>query len=168
MSDMIDIPKGRMSKWRDKGMDRLTPAHTLHRTPAHTSYRMSRVRSRNTSPEVIVRKIAHELGFRFRLHRKDLVGTPDLVFPRLRSVIFVNGCFWHRHPGCRRASTPATRTEYWLARFARNVERDAIVQRQLESQGWRVLVLWECEAHDPQTFRKRIREFLTGGGPRAA
>lgn len=130
-------------------------------TSAHTSYRMSRVRSRNTKPEMIVRKIAHELGFRFRLYRKDLAGTPDLVFPRLRSVVMVHGCFWHRHPGCRRASTPASRADYWLAKFARNVERDTAVSRQLESDGWRILVIWECETSDLPMLRKRLHGFLT-------
>jgi DNA mismatch endonuclease, patch repair protein len=133
-----------------------------HRPSALTSYRMSRVRTRNTSPELIVRKVAHAHGFRFRLHRRDLAGTPDIVFPKYRSLIFVNGCFWHRHPGCRRASTPSTRTSYWLARFDRNVRRDAIVQRRLKSEGWRVLVLWECQTRDVPTLKRRIVKFLYG------
>jgi DNA mismatch endonuclease (patch repair protein) len=137
-------------------MDRLTPAQR--------SYRMSLVRSRNTTPELVVRKIAHALGFRFRLHSKRLPGKPDLVFPRLRSIVQVNGCFWHRHPGCPKASVPGTRTDYWLAKFARNVERDAAVKRELERDGWRVLVLWECEIRNLALLTGRLREFLANEG----
>lgn len=130
-------------------------------TSAHTSFRMSRVRSRNTGPELIVRKIVRDLGFRYRLHKKDLAGTPDIVFPPLQCIVLVNGCFWHRHRGCPRASVPATRTEYWLDRFARNISRDAAVLRALRKDGWRVLVVWECQTRDHIALKIRLYKFLT-------
>ena len=103
---------------------------------------MSRIRSRDTKPEMIVRRIAHGLGFRFRLHRRDLPGSPDLVFPRYRSVIMVHGCFWHRHPGCKNASTPGTRVNYWETKLQGNVVRDRRNETALQDLGWRVLVVW--------------------------
>lgn len=106
---------------------------------------MSRVRGKNTSPEMRVRRAAHALGLRFRLHRKDLPGKPDLVFPKHRVAMFVHGCFWHRHPGCSKASTPKSRTEFWQDKFDANVARDARVQTELEALGWRVVTIWECE-----------------------
>jgi DNA mismatch endonuclease (patch repair protein) len=110
---------------------------------------MSKVRSRNTRPELRVRQLAHRSGLRFRLHRRDLPGTPDLVFPRHRTVVFVHGCFWHRHPGCRRASTPASNVEFWQTKFARNQQRDEAASIALTGLGWRVLVIWECETRPP-------------------
>src|ERR1700675_3738318 len=118
------------------------------RTTPKTTRRMRRVRSVDTKPEIIVRKIAHALGFRFRLHRSDLAGTPDLVFPKLGAVVLVHGCFWHRHARCRRATMPTTNVNLWRAKFARNVERDAVIRRRLKSDGWRVLVIWECQTKD--------------------
>ena len=97
------------------------------------------------------------MGLRFRLHRKDLPGRPDLVFPKHRLVVFVHGCFWHRHPGCSRASTPSTRTEFWQAKFAANVERDARQIAALEADGWRVLVLWECGLKDDAVIETALR-----------
>jgi DNA mismatch endonuclease, patch repair protein len=129
--------------------------------PSRRSFLMSRVRAQDTGPEIIVRKIAHALGFRFRLHDKKLPGKPDLVFPRLRSVILVHGCFWHRHPGCRKASNPSSNVEFWNAKFARNVTRDALMQGKLEALGWRVLIVWECETKDRSALRVRVRRFLT-------
>lgn len=114
-------------------------------TPERRSWLMSRVRSRDTSPEMHVRKAAHALGLRFRLHRKDLPGSPDLVFPRYRTAIFVHGCFWHRHPDCRKASMPKTKADFWQAKFDTNVERDARAVEALERLGWRVTTIWECE-----------------------
>lgn len=129
---------------------------------------MSRIRSRDTKPEMIVRRIAHRLGFRFRLHVKDMPGSPDLVFPRHRAVIMVHGCFWHRHPGCRRASTPKTRKTYWEGKFQGNVVRDRRSQDALTDLGWRVMVIWECETRDQEAVAARIRSFLGGGaGARA-
>lgn len=106
---------------------------------------MSRIRSSNTSPELALRRAMHAIGFRFRLHRKDLPGKPDIVLPRYRAAIFVHGCFWHRHDGCKVASTPKSNTEFWVEKFDRNVTRDARAKQMLEEQGWRVIVVWECE-----------------------
>ncbi|WP_090734422.1 very short patch repair endonuclease [Azotobacter beijerinckii] len=119
---------------------------------------MRAVKRAHTGPEVAVRKLLHSLGLRFRLHRKALPGSPDIVLPKHRTVIFVHGCFWHRHPGCRYASTPKTRQDYWLPKFAANVERDARKSSQLKELGWRVLVVWECETrNDKGTLEARLR-----------
>ena len=105
---------------------------------------MSGIRGRHTRPELAVRAWLHAQGFRFRLHRKDLPGSPDIVLPKHRVAIFVNGCFWHRHAGCRFATTPATRAEFWAKKFEANVLRDRRNQQALLANGWRVLVIWEC------------------------
>lgn len=110
---------------------------------------MSHIGPRDTVPEVAVRRAAHRMGLRFRLHRRDLPGRPDLVFPRHRLAIFVHGCFWHRHAGCANCSMPKTRPEFWQRKFRGNVERDRRACEQLKQQGWRTLVVWECEAEDP-------------------
>ncbi len=115
----------------------------------HRSWNMSRIRSRNTRPEMVVRSLLHKAGFRFRLHVKGLPGTPDIVLPKYRMAIFVHGCFWHRHPGCRYAYMPTTRRLFWKNKFARNVARDRLARRQLEAAGWRVLIIWECQAEGP-------------------
>ena len=107
------------------------------------SYIMSRVRSKDTSPELAVRSALHRAGIRFRLHGRDLPGTPDLVLPRHRMVVFVHGCFWHGH-GCSRARVPQTNTEYWVAKIARNRRRDALASRRLRALGWRVCRVWTC------------------------
>lgn len=122
---------------------------------------MRAVKCAHTGPEVVVRRALHALGLRFRLHRRDLPGSPDIVLPRFRTVVFVHGCFWHRHPGCRYASTPKTRQEYWLPKFKANVERDATKEAQLRELGWRVFVIWECEIRKPAELDERLRrEFL--------
>lgn len=105
---------------------------------------MSAIRGKDTRPEMFLRRAMHTAGFRYRLHRKDLPGTPDMVFSRYRAVIFVHGCFWHRHPGCRFTSTPATRPDFWNAKFKRNVERDLANRKELTKAGWRVGIVWEC------------------------
>jgi DNA mismatch endonuclease (patch repair protein) len=107
---------------------------------------MASIGRKNTRPEMNVRRYLHAAGLRFRLHDRRLPGTPDIALPRLRTVIFVNGCFWHRHRGCRFATTPATRVEFWTAKFAANVARDRAVCRQLRSRDWKVVVFWECDA----------------------
>lgn len=112
------------------------------------SWNMSRIGGRDTKPELIVRSLLHRMGYRFRLHRRDLPGSPDIVLPRHRALILVHGCFWHRHPGCRYACMPRTRTEFWKAKFATNVDRDRRQIQQLEILGWRVLVVWECQTRD--------------------
>src|SRR4051794_24038421 len=103
---------------------------------------MSRVKGKNTNPEIRVRRAAHALGLRFRLHRKDLPGRPDLVFPKHRVALFVHGCFWHRHPGCSKASMPKSRTKYWQEKFHVNVTRDARVEAELTRLGWCVATIW--------------------------
>lgn len=109
---------------------------------------MRRVRSIDTTPEKKVRSLLHKLGFRFRLHRSDLPGKPDVVLPKLRAVVFMHGCFWHRHEGCSRATTPSSRQEYWLPKFKRTVERDRKNQEELRQKGWNVVIIWECETKD--------------------
>lgn len=130
-------------------------------TPSQRSDMMSKVRGKNTRPEERVRSILHRLGFRFRLHRKDLPGTPDIVLPKYGTVIFVHGCFWHRHPGCKKASMPQTNKEFWERKLARNVERDAEVSEKLTRIGWRVLVVWECELKNPEILSARLLRELT-------
>lgn len=117
-------------------------------SPEKRSEIMRRVHSTDTTPEKKVRSLLHGLGFRFRLHRSDLPGKPDIVLPKYRTVVFIHGCFWHRHPGCPRASTPATRREYWLPKFERTMQRDRVNQVKLIGLGWRVVVVWECEMRD--------------------
>ncbi|MBC3488907.1 DNA mismatch endonuclease Vsr [Pseudomonas sp. SWRI50] len=122
---------------------------------------MRAVKRAHTGPEIIVRRALHALGLRFRLHRRDLPGSPDIVLPRFRTVVFVHGCFWHRHLGCRYASVPKSRQEYWLPKFKANVERDAKKEAQLCELGWRVLVIWECETRKLIELEQRLRrEFL--------
>ena len=118
---------------------------------------MRAVKRAHTRPEIVVRQALHALGFRFRLHRRDLPGSPDIVLPKFRTVVFVHGCFWHRHSDCRYATTPKSRQEYWLPKFEANVERDARKEAQLRELGWRVLVMWECETKSLETLEVRLR-----------
>ena len=111
---------------------------------------MRAVKSKNTAPEMKVRRLAHAMGCRFRLHRKDLPGSPDLVFPKSRKAIFVHGCFWHQHPGCEAAARPKSRPDYWNRKLDGNVARDARHLAELAAAGWTALVVWECETRDPQ------------------
>jgi len=113
--------------------------------PNERSERMSRIRSRDTKPELALRRALHHLGLRFRLGGAGLPGRPDLVLPKHGAVVFVHGCFWHRHDGCKIASVPKSNVEFWVTKFARNVERDARVTNELEALGWRVIVAWECQ-----------------------
>ena len=122
---------------------------------------MSRVRGKNTAPEMKVRSLLFAMGYRFRLHRKDLPGNPDIVFPGRKCVIFVHGCFWHRHPNCKRASTPVSNADYWTTKFKRTVARDASHQAVLEAEGWRVLVVWECELRDLPALAMRLQHCLS-------
>ena len=121
---------------------------------------MSRIRGSNTKPELRVRSLLHQLGYRFRLHRKDLPGTPDIVLPKHRTVVFVHGCYWHRHAGCKRASTPTKNREKWERKFARNVERDRRNRSDLEALGWRVVVVWECETKDLERLAAALQSAL--------
>jgi DNA mismatch endonuclease (patch repair protein) len=129
---------------------------------ARWSELMARVRQRNTAPELLVRRCAHNLGFRFRLHRKDLPGTPDIVFPKGRKVIFVHGCFWHRHVGCKHASFPKSRPEFWHEKFEKNKKRDGRINQALSELGWRTLIIWECQTRDPVLLEDVLRGFLKG------
>ena len=124
--------------------------------PKIRSRNMSAIKEKNTKPELTVRKFCHSRGLRYRLHRKNLPGTPDLVFPKYNCVIFVNGCFWHRHKGCRYTTTPATNTKRWQEKFDANVARDKVVGRQLKKLGLQVIVVWECETRDPRRLSKRL------------
>jgi DNA mismatch endonuclease (patch repair protein) len=126
------------------------------------SAHMRRIRKIDTKPELEVRRLVHRLGFRFRLHRRDLPGTPDLVFPRLKKGILVHGCFWHQHPGCRLARVPKSRLDYWEPKLRRNQERDSTARAELTSRGWKILVVWECETDDVAVLEPRLEAFLKG------
>lgn len=131
-------------------------------TSAERSAQMSLVKSKNTGPELVVRKLAHSLGYQYRLHGAGLPGKPDLVFAKRKKVVFVHGCFWHRHAGCRRATTPATNLDYWLPKFERTVERDGQNIDELSSLGWSALVVWECELKNTGDLANKLRAFLDG------
>lgn len=122
---------------------------------------MSQIRSKNTHPEIEVRRLLHGLGYRFRLHRSDLPGKPDIVLPKYRSVIFVNGCFWHGHPNCKRASRPASNGAFWRKKLDGNIARDRKAAKELKAMGWRVLIVWECQIRRP-SLENRICRFLKG------
>lgn len=128
--------------------------------PEVRSRMMAAVRSKDTRPERLVRSLLHGMGYRFRLHRRDLPGSPDVVLPRLRTCVLVHGCFWHRHPGCRLASTPRTRPEFWAEKFDRNVARDIRDDAGLRALGWTPVVVWECETRDLEALRERLSVLL--------
>ena len=117
-------------------------------TKEKRSWNMSRVRSQDTKPEMIVRSFLHRNRFRFRLHVKSLPGTPDIVLPKYKTVIEVRGCYWHRHSGCKRTTTPSTNTEFWQKKFAENIARDKQIEDELQKLGWRVIIVWECELNN--------------------
>lgn len=126
-------------------------------SPTHRSWNMSRIRGKDTAPELRLRSLLHRSGFRFRLHDRSLPGKPDLVLPKYRTAIFVHGCFWHRHPGCAGATTPSTRRDFWLEKLEGNVSRDERNRLALEAAGWNVIVVWECELKsDTAAVLKRI------------
>lgn len=125
---------------------------------------MSLIPGKDTRPERIVRSLLHRIGFRFRLHRRDLPGKPDIVLPRRKAVIFVHGCFWHQHQGCKGATIPKTNTEFWLKKFNRNVERDLEATTALKGTGWRVLYVWECEIKDLDALADRLVKELSDPG----
>lgn len=132
---------------------------------ASRSKLMSRVRGRDTKPELVVRRLLHTLGFRFRLHRRDLPGTPDIVLPRHRLAIFVHGCFWHRHVGCVKTTTPKTREAFWKEKFDRNLLRDQRNLKGLAELGWRTAIVWECETKDIPSLRGRLVTLLASRSP---
>ncbi|MBX8538332.1 DNA mismatch endonuclease Vsr [Pseudomonas cichorii] len=129
-------------------------------TPAQRSKVMSKIKGKNTKPELIVRSVCHRMGFRFRLHRKDLPGTPDLVFPKRRLCLFVHGCFWHQHPGCKYAYQPKSRAFFWLPKLQKNVERDHTTKTHLEALGWRVAIIWECQTKKTEMLEACIRALI--------
>lgn len=129
-------------------------------TPEQRSAVMARIRGRDTGPEKAVRSLLHRAGYRFRLHRRDLPGTPDIVLPARRTAIQVHGCFWHGHAGCRYAARPKTREAYWARKIDANRERDVRMQEHLEGLGWRVVTVWECELRAPVSLLQRLRECL--------
>jgi DNA mismatch endonuclease (patch repair protein) len=130
-------------------------------TPAQRSERMSRVRSKDTKPEMRVRSLVHRMGFRYRLHDRSLPGNPDMVFPSRGKIIFVHGCFWHRHRDrCAFTRWPKSRLEFWKPKLEKNRQRDRVVRNKLRRLGWTVLVVWECELKEPDKLAERVRAFL--------
>ena len=130
----------------------------IHKVSEQRSRNMSAIKSKNTKPEIAVRKLLHSMGYRFRLHRKDLPGSPDIVLPKYKTVIFVHGCFWHRHENCKYATTPKTRKEFWEKKFRENINRDNLNQANLSLKGWKIIIIWECQLKGD--IKKLIRELL--------
>ncbi len=138
-------------------------SEVIHEVSEQRSRNMSAIKSKNTKPEIKVRKVLHSMGYRFRLHSKNLPGSPDIVLPKYKTVIFVHGCFWHRHQNCKYASTPKTRQEFWNKKFNENINRDKINQENLSSKGWKIIIIWECEIRNKkinleQIFKKFIKK----------
>jgi len=127
---------------------------------ARRSWNMSRIRSKDTKPEMLVRSLLHQMGYRFRLHRKDLPGTPDIVLPKYKTIIFVHGCYWHRHKGCKYAYTPKSRVGFWQKKFQGNVERDRKHKRALKTLGWKVIVIWECQTKLLNLIERQFKQKL--------
>ena len=131
-------------------------------SPEKRSQVMSRIRSKDTKPEKIIRSILHKLGFRFRINRKDLPGKPDIVLPKYKTVIFVHGCFWHQHEGCKYAVMPKSNTNYWKPKLTKNVDRDKLNVKRLNEIGWNVLTIWECQiptiTNSPQIIEGKIKK----------
>jgi DNA mismatch endonuclease Vsr len=136
-------------------------------TKAQRSERMSRIRSKDTRPELAVRQALFGLGYRYQLHRKDLPGKPDIVFPSRKKAVFVHGCFWHAHEGCKVANLPKSRTEFWQAKFQRNIERDKLNKHALRQMGWTTLTVWECEIKHPDRLLRRVKGYLGPPGAEA-
>lgn len=131
-------------------------------SPEERSRRMALIRSIDTKPEMRVRRLVHGMGYRYRLHRLDLAGKPDLVFPSRRAALFVHGCFWHRHEGCALARLPKSRVDFWRSKLESNRTRDVNKIAELETAGWRVLVIWECETKNTEALAEKLRDFLGG------
>jgi DNA mismatch endonuclease, patch repair protein len=130
-------------------------------TPQQRSAAMSAVRGKNTRPELVVRKLLYALGYRYRLHVRDLPGRPDIAFRKRQCLVFVNGCFWHGHD-CPRGSRPTSNVEFWQRKIGKNLERDQRVREELGKDGWRVLTIWECETKDQASLQRRLSRFLDG------
>jgi DNA mismatch endonuclease (patch repair protein) len=124
------------------------------------SWNMSRIRSRDTNPELVVRRALHKLGYRYRLHRRDIAGKPDITLPKYRIAIFVHGCFWHQHTGCIDCSDPKTNTKYWRPKLLANVQRDRKYRRRLRRIGWTPIVIWECQTKRAEQLRDRLERKL--------
>jgi DNA mismatch endonuclease (patch repair protein) len=124
------------------------------------SWNMSRIHSSNTKPEMMVRSMLHGMGYRFRLHRKNLPGKPDIVLPKYKAVIFVHGCFWHRHHGCKYAYSPKTKVAFWETKFKANIERDTKVQKELQLNGWKTFIIWACELSEVESLKSRLKIIL--------
>jgi len=133
-----------------------------HLSPTERSRQMALMKSKNTAPEIAVRKVVYALGFRYRLHEKGLPGKPDIVFKGRKKVIFVHGCFWHRHEGCRRASNPKSNLDYWHAKFDRNTTRDRANMQALREAGWDPFIVWECELKSIDTLTAKLQGFISG------
>lgn len=129
-------------------------------TKERRSWNMAQIKGKNTKPEVIVRSMLHRMGFRFRLHGKGLPGRPDIVLPRHKAVIFVHGCFWHRHRGCKNCTTPANNRNFWVTKLEGNAGRDRRHRSALRRIGWRVLTVWECETEKPEQLGRRLERLM--------
>ena len=129
-------------------------------TPERRSWNMSRIRSQDTKPEMVVRSFLHRNGFRFRLHVKTLPGHPDIVLPKYKTVIEVRGCFWHRHAGCKEATVPSSNVDFWQEKFRYNIERDLKNESALQSLGWNVIIVWECETESSRFPPKALKHFI--------
>ena len=135
-------------------------SEVMHKVSEQRSRNMSAIKSKNTKPEIAVRKLLHSMGYRFRLHRKDLPGSPDIVLPKYKTVIFVHGCFWHRHENCKYTYTPKTRQEFWENKFNSNKKRDQKIQKEIIDLGWKFIIIWECETHNIQPLEEKIKRLL--------
>ncbi len=151
-------PPARFSRGTRKQYQITMGTDTL--TPRQRSERMSRIRAKDTKPEKLVRRLVHGMGYRYRLHVRGLPGCPDLVFQGKRKIIFVHGCFWHRHPRCKNDRPPKSRRDFWLPKLQANRKRDKLCQRALRRLGWQVFVIWECETRDKPALSRKIRKFL--------
>lgn len=129
-------------------------------SPEKRSWNMSRIKNKDTKPEILVRSLLHKLGYRFRINRKDLIGCPDIVLPRYNKIIFVHGCFWHRHKGCKYAYSPKSRQDFWITKFEKNIKRDQEVFNSLVELGWDVHVIWECETKSESYLETRIKDIF--------
>lgn len=131
-------------------------------TPEKRSKIMSKVKQKDSKQEMFVRKLTHSMGYRYRLHKEGLPGKPDLVFPKYKKVIFVHGCFWHGHEGCRRSALPSTNVEFWRKKISGNVKRDKLTYKRLEKLGWGILIIWQCEIKqfEKENLKRKISNFL--------
>ena len=136
-------------------------SEVIHKVSEQRSRNMSAIKSKNTKPEIKVRKVLHSMGYRFRLHSKNLPGSPDIVLPKFKTVIFVHGCFWHRHENCKYASIPKTRQEFWNKKFEENIKRDSEMQDKIKNLDWRSVVIWECETKNIENLREKIIDVLS-------